>query len=335
MRSGRQTTKLERYLVFALGAWLALAVIQIPFSGDLINGLEGFRLVQFYVVAGIGGILLAARLPDERLATALLVAIGVVSSYAAIRGVIGPSDNEVAFVEERNYNTVLGEATRASGSFTSPIALASYLVPAAVFSLVLAFLMASRRTLGLADLRPRHGRGHRLLRSNRLVAIVAGIGALIALLLSSPDVSRRRRAYAIALTVVVLVGGYGAVLAAGTVDEAAKERADSLRNPFADESVKDRFSTWGDSLEKVAEKPQGTGLGSVGRATLEEDGRDVVYTDSSYIKILQEQGVLGGLLFLVGILGVTSHAGEGWPPSDRSPGRWAWPPSPGSRASSC
>ena len=57
-----QTTKLERYLVFALGAWLALAVIQIPFSGDLINGLEGFRLVQFYVVAGIGGILLAARL---------------------------------------------------------------------------------------------------------------------------------------------------------------------------------------------------------------------------------------------------------------------------------
>ena len=269
------------------------------------------------------------------MATALLVAIGVVSSYAAIRGVIGPSDNEVAFVEERNYNTVLGEATRASGSFTSPIALASYLVPAAVFSLVLAFLMASRRTLGLATFALAMVGVIASYVRTALVAIVAGIGALIALLLSSPDVSRRRRAYAIALTVVVLVGGYGAVLAAGTVDEAAKERADSLRNPFADESVKDRFSTWGDSLEKVAEQPQGTGLGSVGRATLEEDGRDVVYTDSSYIKILQEQGVLVACCSWWGYWGSPSHAGEGWPPSDRSPGRWAWPPSPGSRASSC
>ena len=40
-----------------------LAALQIPLGDSLSNGVEGFRLVHFYVIALLGGILLAAKLP--------------------------------------------------------------------------------------------------------------------------------------------------------------------------------------------------------------------------------------------------------------------------------
>ena len=46
------------------------------------------------------------------------------------------------------------------------------------------------------------------------------------------------------LVVLVLVGGYGATLAAGTADKRAGDRAASLLNPLGDESLQTRFDTW-------------------------------------------------------------------------------------------
>ncbi|MEA2419921.1 MAG: hypothetical protein QOE60_2127, partial [Thermoleophilaceae bacterium] len=52
-------TRLERIAAGLMGAWLVLSVLQIPVSGDLTNGVEGFRLTQLYVPAALGGVVLA------------------------------------------------------------------------------------------------------------------------------------------------------------------------------------------------------------------------------------------------------------------------------------
>ncbi len=92
--------------------------------------------------------------------------------------------------------------------------------------------------------------------------------ALAVLVVSGPVYSARRRAYAAGLIVLVLAGGYGATLVAGTADKKAGDRAASLLNPLSDESVQTRFDTWEVSLDKLVDQPLGTGLGSVGRATV-------------------------------------------------------------------
>ena len=51
-RAGRA----ERLVAYALAGWLALAVVQIPLGGNLVDGIEGFRLVHLYVPAFFGGV---------------------------------------------------------------------------------------------------------------------------------------------------------------------------------------------------------------------------------------------------------------------------------------
>lgn len=310
----RRAGRVERMVAYAAAGWLALAVLQIPLGGNLVDGIEGFRLVHLYVPLFFGGLILAARMPADRLATVLLWVMLPVAAYGACRGILGPTDNEREFVAMRTNNIAVGEATRNAGSFTSSFGLVSFLAPASVFALISAYLVTSRRLLGgcvflvsMVALIASYVR-------TALVAVVAGTLALAALMAKSAGMSARRRTYAVVLIVLVLLGGYGATLVAGTANELTQERAEGLLNPLGDESVQTRFDTWEASLEKVAKEPLGTGLGTVGRATITEergDDRDGDlsgrgnYTDSSYLLILQEQGFLGGALFLFGIVGIT------------------------------
>jgi O-antigen ligase len=203
-------------------------------------------------------------------------------------------------------NTYFGDHSRDTGSFTSPVGLASFVVPAALFGLVLALLDARRRLLGgLVFALSLVGVIASYVRT-ALVAVAAGAVALVALLIFGRGVSRTFKLAAAGLAVVVLAGGYAATLVAGDVDPLAKDRAKSLLNPFTDYSVETRYKTWERTLKKVVHQPEGTGTGTVGRATIKGSGRKAVYTDSSYLKILQEQGFLGGLTFLFGVLGAVA-----------------------------
>jgi O-antigen ligase len=298
----RRVTGAERVVSCLLGAWLLISIPQVALGGDLIDGLEGLRLTQLYVPALLGGIVLAARLGEERLAFGLAAVIAFGAGYAALRGVIGPSVNEESFAEQRSFNTRFGELGRNVGSFTSPIALVSFLTPVALLSLVAGFLRPAWRkvswtlfVLAMTGIIASYVR-------TALVAVIAGAALLAVMMLLARGEGRLRRAYALALALVVLGGGYGAALLAGQIVPEAEQRAESLANPFADESVELRLETWERSLKKVPDEPLGTGLGTVGRATSE--GRRTAFTDSSYLKVLQEQGIPGGLVFLVGLGGL-------------------------------
>jgi O-Antigen ligase len=301
-RTWERFGRAERLVVLALAAWLCLSVLQVPLGGSLGQGLQGLRLVQFYLLALVGGLLVASQVPSDRLVLVLLGVGTIVSAYAAFRGIVGPTGNERRFAAERALSSALGEHARDTGSFTSPVALVSYLVPVGIFALVVGYLRPPRRLFaGVVFLLAMVGIIASYVRT-ALVAMIAGVIALAGLLAWGSGVSRRRRAYALGLIVVILAGGYGATLAAGAVDPVAEKRAKSLSNPFADKSVKERLKTWRRSLNKLVHKPIGTGVGTVGRATIVR-ARDATYTDNSYLKILQEQGFLGGFLFLLGVVG--------------------------------
>ncbi len=299
LRVWNAATKLERLAGGLLAAWLALSLLQIVLGGDLVDALEGFRVTQFYVPAVLGGVILAARLGSDRLSVLLLGVIVLAVVYAAFRGLTGPTVNEQVFAERRAFNSTFGELGRNTGSFTGPVGLVSFLVPAALLCLVLAVLRPDRRPVlvalfGLAMI----GIVASYVRT-ALVAVVVGSAFLAAMLIARGGASRRRGGYAVAVMAVVLVGGYGATLIAGEATTSTKERAESLADPFSDYSVTTRFDRWGDVLETVGEEPLGTGLGTVGRATTQ--GRRAVFTDNSYLKVLQEQGIPGGLLFVAGL----------------------------------
>jgi O-Antigen ligase len=298
----KRFSRAERIVALSLAAWIALAVLQIPIGGSVTNGVEGFRLTHFYLIATIGGVLLAAQCRPERLGTMLLVVILIVGVYAAFRGIVGPTENEREFSESRARGTYFGDHYRATGSFTSPVALASFVVPAGVFALSLACLQARQRLLSAAAFALCIIAVIASYVRTALVAVVAGVAALAAILVAGRGVSRAVKLGGVALIVVVLGGGYGATLLAGDVDPMAKDRAESLSNPFTDESVETRLETWEDSWKKVVDQPFGTGVGTIGRATIER-ARNAEYTDSSYLKVLQEQGFPGALLFLIAMLG--------------------------------
>jgi O-Antigen ligase len=295
--------RMERLVVWSLVAWVVLAVLQVPLANSLSEGAGGLRLVHFYLIAIPGGMLLAARLPAERVAVLLMGMAVVIAAYAAFRGLVGNTEHEKEFTRSRAEGTFLGKHQRDSGSFTSPIALASFAVPATVFGFTLAFMEVRQRVLGgVLFVLGLVGAIASYVRT-ALIAIAAGALALAAVLAAGHGVPRRLKLIAAGLAVTVLVGGYGATLLAGDVDPFAKHRAESLSNPFGDYSLKERYKTWERTLKKVVHNPEGTGTGTVGRATIKGSGRKAVFTDNSYLKILQEQGFLGGLLFLFGVLG--------------------------------
>jgi len=302
VRVWKRTSRWERVTIVSFVAWLCLSVIHIPVGGDLIDGLEGFRLTQLYVPALLGGIVVASRPEGRHLAPLLLGAVVLATAYAAVRGVLGPSFNEQTFAGTRTYHTEFGDLGRNVGSFTSPVSLVSFLVPAAVMCLVLGFLVPAYRwtawalfALAMTGIVGSYVR-------TALVAVVAGAVLLAGLVIVGHESGRRGKAYAVGLVLLVLGGGYAATVLAGDATPQAAERAESLANPFSDESLEIRMETWEHALEDVADEPLGAGLGTVGRASLQ--GRRAATTDNSYIKVLVEQGVAGAILFLLGLFGI-------------------------------
>src|SRR4029078_1657774 len=135
---------------------------------------------------------------------------------------VGPGQTESRFSESRALNTLLFEHARDAGSFTSPVALVSFLVPAGLFGFVLACLEARRRVAGAAVFGLAMVGIIASYVRTALVAVVAGVLALAALLMTGRSVSRQLKWISAGLVIAVLAGGYGATLLAGDVNSFAK-----------------------------------------------------------------------------------------------------------------
>lgn len=304
-----ETTRLERVAFGSLGAWLLLSIAQIAQSGDLLQRLMGFRLTQAYVAAALAGLIVLwpGRSRDAAL-TVLLAILGAVSAYAAVRVAVGPTVAQVNESLARNY-TFSAEVFRAVGSFSSSPGLAGFITPAGGFAVAVAFLRPRYRPLGLAIAACAL---LAIIASYQRVAIVAFVASLIvmaAYALSRSRVSvRGKRAVVVGVASVLAAGAVGIAVASSVSLETA-ERARGLLMPLRDQAIQDRLELWGTTIAAVGEQPLGAGLGQVGRATGPEL-EVTVTTDNSYLKVLFEQGVVGGFLFVIGVIGAAIAVGR-------------------------
>jgi hypothetical protein len=304
----RGAGRAERVVWSVLGAWLVASVVQVPLSPNLTDAVQGLRLTQGYLPLVVAGIVLFAT-PDEggRRLRALLWVFAVVAGYAALLAVVDPPAWHVSYAFERSPHVNFGDVIRDFGSFSSVIALASFLVPVAVFALVVALLRPDVRLLGTTVF---------LLASIGVVAsyvriglVALGVGAAVAVcaLVVGRATATRTKILAVGAVIVAAGGVYAGAIAASGVTSRTETRAQGLRDPLADQSIKDRLDTWRTSLRTTRDNLlTGTGIGTVGHATTV--GRTNRYTDNAFLKILQEQGVVLGAMFIAGIFGAVALA---------------------------
>ena len=294
-------SRTERAALAAVGAWLAISVLQVVQGGDLVRGAEGFRVFQAYAFVALGAAVLAARLPPRRVLVGVLAVGLAIALYAATRVAVGPADAEAVLAASSPTTYMYGDALRAIGSFSSAVGLTSYLTPMAIVGIVAGMLVPAVRPAAFAlaatagvGILGSYGRGP-------LVAIAVALLFAVAVLALAADVPRRRKVLAAAGVVCVLGVTYAGVQVASRASPELRERASGIIDPFGDESMNLRFATWEETLGDVASRPMGRGVGAVGAASAPR-GRTAVTTDNSYLKVLLEQGILVGILFLLALL---------------------------------
>jgi O-Antigen ligase len=299
-RTWEGTATLGRLGVVLLACWLLLSVAQIFQSGDVNQGVQGFRLTQAYVAVALAGATLLARDRHSNL-FALVSALAIVSAYAGVRALVGPSDFEREYALSREGVTEfeLGEIFRTVGSFSGAVGLASFAVPATVFAFGI-FLRLPRYRLpaglcllgALVAIAGTYGRS---------AAVAAGAGMLLSAVLLRFFFPAGVRATALtfgaaAASIAALVLG---VAIASSLASETRSRAKGIVDPGEDPSLSIRLQTWRETLERVDDHPFGSGLGTVGHAS--SRGGRTITTDSSYLKILREQGIPGLALFVAGL----------------------------------
>ena len=294
----------ERIALGVIAAWLALSVLQITQSGDIGQGARGFRLFQWYTLVALATLTLFARPERRAAATRGALAIGlVVSAYAALRVAIGPADAEREFALSIRTVTLVGETVRAIGSFSSAVGLASFTAPVAVFGVVMGLLLPRLRVpawtlagLALVGLIDSYSRA-------ALYGVALGLACGLFLVFAASGIPGRRKLAATGILLATVVGSYGGFLAASQTVPELRERAEGVLNPWGDESVELRFETWDREFDDALDHPLGQGLGVVGGASA-PIGDAQRTTDNSFLKVLVEQGVLGLVLFVTGIVAV-------------------------------
>jgi hypothetical protein len=320
----RNAGRPARVAIAAFAAWLLASVLQTAQGGDLVVGGAGFRLTQAYVVGAIAGLILLQRIAwgRERLIQLTLLCIGLPAAYTAVRALTGPNPLERQFALERPGVSAYGDVFRAVGSFSGAVGMASYLVPTAVFSLLLALLVPRVRVLGLLVFGCASVGIVASYARVGLVALVVGLcfGGALALAIGA---STRTRKALLAVCLVVAVGIVSAsVVVASQSSSVLSTRMEAFLDPGSDESLQIRLRTWERTIDDVRAAPFGSGVGTVGRAS--GLGADpTVTTDNSFLKILREQGFVVAPLFLLGLLALVATVSLGLrrtPSADRGVG---------------
>jgi hypothetical protein len=285
----------------ALGAgWVIASVVQIPLSGRVTDAVLGFRLTQGYAVGILAGIALAS-IAGNRAKLILLVAVSPVVFYAGARVLLGPGAVEEAFTRQRPGVTQYGEAIRATGSFSGAVGLVSFVVPVAALATGLLLCSARNRVWASALLVcALTAITASYTRAALVAAGVAAVCALILLFTVGPR-SRSRRLAALAVIAALFAGGGAATILASSASPQVDKRLDAFLHPKQDRSLQIRLVTWRTMLDDSWRHPTGSGLGTVGSAS-GSAGKETVTADDSYLKILREQGLLIGSIFVLAIL---------------------------------
>jgi hypothetical protein len=307
-RLWRNAARAERAVLILLGLWFATSVLQIAQGGDLGRGVEGFRLFQAYTLVAVGALVAVGTGRATPYATRAILAIGlVVGGYAAFRVAFGAADAERELALSAATVTRYGGVERATGSFSSAVGLTSFLTPMVVFGLVAGYFSPRLRAagwlvaaLGIVGIVGSYGR-------SPLFAVALGLLFAVGLTAAAADIPLRRKLAVAGLALGVLGATYAGVWFASGDNAALRQRAEGVVNPLGDESLRMRFDTWSGTLDEIARKPLGHGVGTVGSASASERAFFKT-TDNSFIKVLYEQGIPVGGTFLAALIALVGIA---------------------------
>lgn len=300
----RRLGRAERVALGCFVAWLLVSVPQVAQGPRIEQGVAGLRLFQAYVLVGAAAVVvLSVRWFAQRAVGALLSLGLAVGLYASVRVLVGAAPAEIAHATDTDATTFYGTKVRAVGSFSGAVGLDSFLVPLALFALVVGLLVPRHRllawtlaALSVAPIGASYARAP-------LLAIAVALASMLVVHLSTPAAPGRRRLAIVAGAAVALAATYVAIYLASRGTPLLRERAHGILHPFGDTSMRERFNGWSHALDRVADRPLGHGVGTQG-SSAGRYGLAARTSDNSFLKVLIDQGVLAGVAFLGGLVGV-------------------------------
>ena len=293
--------------VAVLLLYIAITFLEIPTAASIGLGIKSFSYSPWYMLLvpllALAGWGLSTYLRIYRALIAIALLVGL---YAVFRQIVGPADSERALAQQSAgvFNTIGGELALI-GSFPNRHELAFFVTCATPFCLA-ATLIERRRLWRLAaaaaialSLSAAYATDVRA----AIPALIAGGGTVVALNL----VSGRGRGTVLAQTVgaVAIAATVGAFLFTVVVGPDSS-RYGAILSPSGDPSYQAHIKKWQAALDDLHGHPFGKGLGTAGR--LAEQGAGPFVTvgtyaiDSSYLKIVYEQGFPLLVLFAIAMI---------------------------------
>jgi O-antigen ligase/polysaccharide polymerase Wzy-like membrane protein len=183
------------------------------------------------------------------------------------------------------------------------------LVPAIVFAFLLGVLEPRHRVLSwLLFALSAVGLIGTYMRSALLAVPVALLVSLALLYRRGARPLRSHRVAALG-ALVILAFAVAGVAFAFARSSALERRATNIVHPQRDLSYQIRVRTWKYSLRRIRDDPLGEGLGTIHALALKQP--QTHSTHNSFLTVGREQGILGGALFLFGVVCLVVSMGRG------------------------
>ena len=293
-----------------LAAYIVLCVIDLVATDDFGVAWLGFRTAIWFLMA----VLLVpyagwSRATMRRAAIGFVAVAALVSSYAVMRWIVGPSGKEeelARFVANAINVDPISKELRTFGSFLTAHQLAFWTGLMAPFCLGCAlFLTGKGRLLAIAAVGLCTLAIFASAARGPLVGMVVGLALVLFLYLFARAFPGIKIGVAgLALCGLIGLGAGGLALSANNPEKF--EKYVGIFDPGDDPTYNQRQIKWEAAWADVEEHPFGQGLGTGGVAQ-QQVGTDLKTSttdlDNSYLKVAYEQGLVIAILYAIALLG--------------------------------
>jgi O-Antigen ligase len=282
-----------------------VGALQVGAATDLHSAIRAFRSTDWYVLAlPLIALIPWRRSSIDRLAAGIAAVALVVTAYATLRYLTGPTSVERALALQQPYNDNEG-SLRLIGSMFSRHQLSAWIGTILPFCVALAAVATARMrlriaatfVLGVVAIAGTNSRSGAL-------GLALGLVVLVVLLHASRSLDRFRLKASVMALVVTAIVGYAGVSVA-TSDGGPAAHYTVILTPGHDPAYQARQLKWREAIAAIRAHPGGLGLGSAGgvaERTSRFDSVGAHRIDNSYLMLAYQQGVGVLAVFVVGLV---------------------------------
>jgi hypothetical protein len=278
---------------------------QVVAATDMHGAAQAFRSTDWYLLAlPLMTLVPWRRSSIDRLAAGIAVVALLVTAYATLRHITGPTSAERALALQQPYNNNEG-SLRLIGSMFSRHQLSAWIGTVLPFCVGLAAVATARMRIAIAAtfvlaLVAIAGTNSR----SGALGLALGLVVLVVLLHLARALDRFRLKASVMALVVVAIVAYAGVSVA-TTDGGPASHYTVILTPGRDPAYQARQLKWRQAIDAIRAHPAGLGLGSAGGVAERNQRFDSVGAhriDNSYLMLAYEQGVGVFVLFAVGLV---------------------------------